>query len=130
MGWHPFAEIGVNGHQLNTEADPHQKAEKDHPFRAALHRHQQRKEAVPGERHHKRQTSPQPVRQRRQQTGANKQPHKGGGGKSRLIGNPENSRLPGVKNPVGQQPCADIPGLEQVVELEEATEGEQGDKRP
>ena len=120
MGWHPFAEVSINGHQLNAEADPHQKAEEDHPFRATLRRHQQRKKTVPGERHHKGQAAAQFVRQRRQQTGADKQPHKGGGGEGRLVGDAEDARLSGVENALRQQARADIPGLEEIVELKEA----------
>ena len=124
MGRYPFAEVGVNGHQLNAEADSHQKAEEDHPFRTALGRHQQREKAVPGERHHKGQAAPQLVRQRRQQTRADKQPHKGGGGKGRLIGDAKDPRRAGVENTLRQQARADVPGLEQIVELKKAAEGE------
>ena len=75
---------------------------------------------VPGERHHKGQAAAQFVRQRRQQTGADKQPHKGGGGEGRPVGDAEDARLSGVENALRQQARADIPGLEEIVELKEA----------
>jgi hypothetical protein len=124
----PFAEVGVNGHQLNAEADPHQKAEEDHPSAllcVAISSENDRTR----QRHHKGQAAAQFVRQRRKQTGANKQPHKGGGGEGGLVGDAEDALLAGMENILCQQPGADIPGLKKIVELK-AAQRQQGDKRP
>ena len=92
--------------------------------------HHQRKYAVPGEGKHKRQAAAQLIRQRRKQAGANKQPHKGGRREGGLVGDTEDTLLAGMENILCQQPGADIAGLKKIVQLEEAAQRQEGDKRP
>ena len=120
MRRHPFTEISIDSHQFNSQADPHQETKENNPFSAILQRHNQRKDAIPRQREHKGQAASKSVRQRREQTGADKQPHKGRGSEGRLIGNTKYPIFPGMENTLGEQAGADITGLEQVVEFEKA----------
>ena len=41
MGRDPFAQVGVDGHQFNSQPNTDQKAAQDDPFGAVLESHQQ-----------------------------------------------------------------------------------------
>ena len=130
MRWHPLRKVGVDGDQFDAEADAYQKAKQNNHLRALLKGHQQRKNAIPRQRAHKGQASAKAVGIRREQAGADKQAEKGGGGEGSLIGDAEHARAAGVEDAGGQQPGADIAGLKQIVEFEEAAEREQRNKTP
>lgn len=120
MGWHPFAEVSINGHQLNAEADPHQKAEEDHPFRATLRRHQQRKRPYQASATIKVRRRPSLSASGASRLAPINSPIKVAEAKAALVGDAEDARLSGVENALRQQARADIPGLEEIVELKEA----------
>lgn len=116
----PFGEIGIDGHQLNTQSDADQKAQQQDPFRLILQRQQQREGAVPGQRKHKGRPSAEAVGIRTEQAGADKQAEEGHRSERRLIGDAEHAVGTEVENTFGDHRAADVAGLEQVIQLEKA----------
>ena len=113
----PFGEIGVDGYQLDAQADADQKAHQQYPFRLILQRQQQRKCAVPGQCKHKGRPPPEAVGIRAQQAGADKQAKKSHRGKRRLIGDAEHAVGAEMENAFGDHCATDIAGLKQIVQL-------------
>ena len=130
MRRYPFGKIGIDGHQLDAEANADQEAEQDNHLCALLERHQQRKRAVPRQRAHKGQAATKTVGVGRKQTRADKQTEESSGGKCGLVGDAEHARRTGMKHARRHQAGADIAGFKQIVELKEAAQRQQRDKAP
>jgi hypothetical protein len=122
---HQFGDVGVDGHDLHADADARDEAPEYDAFARVLQRHDGRARAVPQQRIGEHRAAPEAVRKKAQEEGPDEQAREGRRDEARDALEAEKGLRGRCEHTALGHAWGDIAREDQVIDLEEAAEGDQ-----
>ena len=130
VGRHQFRQIGVDGDQLDADADAGDEAPQVEAEDIVLERHDDARDGVPEQRVSEDGAAAETVGHEADERGSDEESGEHGGDEARDAGGAEEAGRGGRQDAGADQAGGDVAGEEDIVELEEAAQGDEGNARP
>lgn len=127
---HQLGDVGIDGDDLDADADPGEEAPEQQAFRRGLAGHDHRRRAVAEQRTSEDRAAAKTVGEEAEEEGADEQAGEGCSDEGADAGEAEEGRCRRGEQSAAAEPRRDIAGQEQIVDLETAAEREQDNEPP